>query len=296
MTVALLLSAALAIAPAHSRLSHPPPAAVPPAPASPTLPAPASTPPPAAPHPAPARKPLTPFPHPIITEVLYAVPTAGGDANADGARQVAGDEFVELANPHDRPIQLRGYRLTDRNPAGKGQLKFVFPDFELPPGGVVVIFNGNECRWRGPVGDSRRAPDAASELFHNAFVFTMRSDSQRTSWSNTGDYVLLCAPGGEAVECVCWGKFDEPRPAAALTQDVPVGYRGSVARLDPYSADFSDHTSIAEGPFSPGLAVLPQQPAPPPASPAPVPSSTPASGPPPSAPAAPPSPGPPPRK
>src|SRR5687768_184922 len=55
---------------------------------------PPATPPPAAP---------VPFPHPLITEVLYAVPnTPGSDANQDGTRHVAGDEFVELINPHDK--------------------------------------------------------------------------------------------------------------------------------------------------------------------------------------------------
>jgi hypothetical protein len=96
-----------------------------------------------------------PFPHPLITEVLYAVPNAtGGDANLDGVRHASGDEFVELFNPHDKPIQLFGYSLSDRNPEGKGQFKFTFPAFELPPGAVAVVFNGFEAAWSevGPVG------------------------------------------------------------------------------------------------------------------------------------------------
>jgi hypothetical protein len=55
-----------------------------------------------------------PFPHPMITEILYAVPTGvRGDANADGERQTSGDEFIEIINPHDKPINLKGYRLRD---------------------------------------------------------------------------------------------------------------------------------------------------------------------------------------
>jgi len=75
---------------------------------------------------------------PIITEVLYAVPTYEGDANRDGERNATGDEFIELTNPHDTPIQLRGYTLTDRNAPDKGQMKFVFPTLTLEPGEVVV--------------------------------------------------------------------------------------------------------------------------------------------------------------
>lgn len=59
------------------------------------------------------QKPLVPFPHPLITEILYAVPTKGGDADQDGQRSATGDEFIELINPHDRPINLKGYVLSD---------------------------------------------------------------------------------------------------------------------------------------------------------------------------------------
>jgi hypothetical protein len=57
---------------------------------------------------------LVPSPHPLITEVLFAVPSGGdGDFNLDGTRSAIGDEFVELVNPHDVAINLKGYRLTE---------------------------------------------------------------------------------------------------------------------------------------------------------------------------------------
>lgn len=59
------------------------------------------------------------FPHPLISEVLYAVPSGkNGDANKDGVRSATGDEFIELVNPHDKPIELEGYRLSDGKPEG----------------------------------------------------------------------------------------------------------------------------------------------------------------------------------
>lgn len=69
----------------------------------------------AQPTPAPAAdKPLVPFPHPLITEVLYAVPGGkDGDADQDAKRSATGDEFIELINPHDKPINLKGYVLSD---------------------------------------------------------------------------------------------------------------------------------------------------------------------------------------
>jgi hypothetical protein len=61
------------------------------------------------------------FPHPLITEILYSVPGGRlGDANKDGTRSATGDEFVELVNPHDKPIELEGYRLSDGAPVGAG--------------------------------------------------------------------------------------------------------------------------------------------------------------------------------
>src|SRR5205823_6103778 len=72
-----------------------------------------------------------PFPHPLISEVLYAVPSGErGDANADGKRDAVGDEFIELVNPHDRPIQLKGYTLMDADAYAPGAAK---PDASPPP-------------------------------------------------------------------------------------------------------------------------------------------------------------------
>lgn len=177
------------------------------------------------------------FPHPLITEVLYAVPGGEkGDANRDGTRHAAGDEFVELVNPHAKAIQLYGYTITDRNPPKKGQLKFTFPAFELPPHGVVVVFNGCEQGWgKGEqgvtiVGDQKRPPRATNPNFHNAYVFTAGVESSRTSWSNAGDYVLLSDPAGNPVECVHWGEFSEPVPAATLTEAAPLTSKCSVQR------------------------------------------------------------------
>jgi hypothetical protein len=67
----------------------------------------------APPEPAPKPAPAVQL-HPTITEVLFAVPTGdNGDADLDGTRSATGDEFVELYNPHDRPINLKGYILSD---------------------------------------------------------------------------------------------------------------------------------------------------------------------------------------
>ncbi len=212
---------------------------------------------PAAPQPdSPPDAPRLPL-HPIITEVLYAVPTYEGDANRDGRRQAVGDEFVELMNPHDRPIQLAGYTLTDRNPPDRGQVRFRFPSLELAPGEVVVVFNGFACTWRGPVGDDRRAPPGRHDLFHDAWVFTMRSPSELTGFSNSGDWVLLRDPSGNPVSCIRWGRMAEipPVPETMLHEAPPVFSQSVVLGPD---GEYHAHTEL-QGParYSPGRVPRP---------------------------------------
>lgn len=196
-------------------------------------------------------EPPVPYPHPLITEVLFAVPSGqGGDANLDGIRDASGDEFVELMNPHDRPIDLGGYVLTDRNAIGKGQLAFRFPAVKVPPGCVVVVFNGCNQRFDGPVGDTETAPSATDPRFHNATVFTLRNDSTAVGFANGGDYILLTAPDGTQVHCIRWGTFEEPLPEAGLVEEAPKATGRSVTRRGP-DGPFEPHPREL-GLFSPG--------------------------------------------
>jgi hypothetical protein len=226
-------------------------------------------------------QPATPTPpaapklHPLITEVLYAVPKEHGDADQDGMRSATGDEFIELVNPHDKPINLKGYTLSNgKSPetskptptpaptpekADKGKEKkkdttapghrpeesrihFTFPELTLQPGEVVVVFNGYESHTPGPVGDSKAAA-AKNEKFHNAYVFSMHVTSQYMSLANAGDCVLLCDPEGKGVECVTWGESDrKPEKAAAVTHKAPDS-RGSVQRTS-ISGEFVKHQEL----------------------------------------------------
>lgn len=219
-----------------------------------------------------AAPPPVAFPHPLITEVLYAVPTKDGDANMDGTRQTSGDEFVELVNPHDREIKLGGYVLTDSSKPGKSQFRVVFPALTLKPGQVVVVFNGNEAEIPGSdrrlVGDTATPPRERHPAFGNAWVFTARAASSRTGFSNKGDYVLLSSPRGEAVQCVVWGEMEGPalpEGHRCLVERVPETGDGSVQRRSVDGA-FDIHPPYRpEGlgietklmPFSPGVFVIP---------------------------------------
>jgi hypothetical protein len=218
-----------------------------------------------------------PYPHPLITEILYAVPGGdGGDASGDGKRDAAGDEFVELINPHDRPIQLFGYSLTDSQEPGRGQMKFTFPAFELPAGAVAVVFNGYTATWSGPTGDSRTPPGATTPGLGDAFVFTMKATSSRVALGNSGDHVLLTAPDGVPVQRVHWSegtpavnkpKVQAPgaasRPAPLVDDPAPVVVKGSVQR-DGIRAGgrFVPHSDAEGTLFSPGVHRVAKPPVP----------------------------------
>ncbi len=225
---------------------------------------------------APNARPLSPVPapHPLLTEVLFAVPMGDkGDANGDGRREVSGDEFIELVNPHGAPIDLGGYRLADRSMGKKDAMSFVFPPCTLEPGQVAVVFNGYKSTFDGPVGDARRAPSFPNERFHNALVFSMNNTKARIGLANDGDLVALISPAGEVVEMVRWGRFDEKPPAARLVNEAPASARGSITRQTVEGA-FISHDALGV-PFSPGefppVAGAPQTPAPPPVTTQPAP-------------------------
>ncbi len=200
--------------------------------------------PPAPTAPPPAR---VAFPHPLITEILYAVPTGpAGDASGDGVRDATGDEFIELVNPHERPIRLGGYRIADR----AGVDLFVFPALELQPGQVALVFNGHGTAPVGPFSDATRAPEP-SEAFHGAFVFSMRATNARAGFANSGDAVVLLSPAGEVVGRIAWGDATEPAPGPV--ESAPGVAGRSIQRATLYS-ELLEHPG--DRLFSPGLAVL----------------------------------------
>ncbi|MEX2218466.1 MAG: lamin tail domain-containing protein [Phycisphaerales bacterium] len=243
-----------AIAVAMGALAFQPPP--PPSPAAANPPRPPDAPAPPASPAAPGKTaPLVPYPHPLITEVLFAVPTGEkGDASGDGSRDTSGDEFIELVNPHDTAIDLAGYELCGKSgpPDAKTfkQLRFTFPPVTLKPGEVAVVFNGHAQSWQGPVGDTARAPEAGHEKFAGARVFTMANQSARVGLVNRADYVLLTSPAGARLHCIKWGDSKPPRDIPLL-EEVPAVTGHSIARRTA-TGKLEPHPPIEGRSFSPG--------------------------------------------
>lgn len=222
----------------------------------------------------PATPQLVPFPHPLITEVLFAVPGKDGDADGDGVRSATGDEFVELVNPHDKPINLKGYTLTDGKnqpppddgrkakptpaanpatapdtPADDSRLRFVFPDLTLKPGEVVVVFNGYTGSGTRPAPTPTKtapAPAAAGRRL------SMDVKSEYIAFGNGGDCVLLAAPDGAGVQCISWGKHPKPPESIAPLVEQAPECKGSVTRLG-LTRGLHPHRDTLGALFSPGV-------------------------------------------
>ena len=105
----------------------------------------------------------------------------------------------------------------------------MFPELELKPGQIVVVFNGYHQKWTGPVGDTTKAA-GPNEKFHNAFVFTMKNESPYAALGNEADFVVLLAPDGKPIHVVKWDKTSKNPPKDALiTEEAPASI-GSVQR------------------------------------------------------------------
>lgn len=205
--------------------------------------------------PAEPAKPLLPYPHPLITEVLYAVPKGDeGDASRDGTRHATGDEFVELSNPTDQPISLAGWTITDRNAPDSGQFLFRFPGFTLGPGETVVVFNGLDQTIPGPVGTADAPPEKLNEKFAGAWVFTAGNTSSGVGFANDGDWVCLSDPQGAAVACVIWGKPSEEPPLGGekLVEAAKTSVASVQRTLAAQDAAFEPHPTVEGLRCSPG--------------------------------------------
>jgi len=210
-----------------------------------------------------------PYPHPVITEMLYNPPPAGvggGDANQDGDRSGVGDEFVELVNPHTKPIDVGGYSVSDDHPEVRYRLSFIIPaGTTLEPGQTLVIFNGYKMldSMPGPYGDKRTRAAGPNPAFHGAIVYSIKNISGARAWANAGDMVVLRDPDGHAIDAVVWGRPDADVPEDVLRlqrvePDTPMSYQ----RLGPWGI-MLPHTDIDGRFYSPGevpTAIVPPAP------------------------------------
>jgi uncharacterized protein (TIGR03437 family) len=164
----------------------------------------------------------------VINEILADPPGSAasdlsGDANRDGVRDSDDDEFVELVNHSDAPLDISGVRLMDAT-----SVRYTFPsNTMLAPEQSAVIFGGGQ-------------PPANEAAFGGALIVKTSS----LSLNNNGDTVSVVLPvnGSDVI-------------IATQAYGAEGGMDQSLTRAPDGSGDFLRHT-IAQGSdgraFSPG--------------------------------------------
>ncbi|MGH8598653.1 MAG: lamin tail domain-containing protein, partial [Gammaproteobacteria bacterium] len=123
-----------------------------------------------------------------INEYLADPPDGlAGDANGDGARDSAQDEFVEIVNRTGTPIDAGGFTVRDADAQ-----RFTFPPGSIIPAGeAAVIFGGGSPQ--GDFGNTRA----------NGLLFTAS-----LSLNNTGDTIELRNASAATVESITFGSTE----------------------------------------------------------------------------------------
>jgi uncharacterized protein (TIGR03437 family) len=177
----------------------------------------------------------------VINEILADVPpdnantaSVEGDANHDGTRSSDDDEFVELLNNSDGPLDLSGVVVAD-----SANNRFTFPaGTTLAAGQAAIIFGGG-------------LPPARDPSFGGALVFTASS----LGLNDGGDTVnvKLPAPGGDIrIASQSYGSGATGAPAAPSDQSLT---RSPDAEVGSAGGGFVAHGAAARGAgriFSPG--------------------------------------------
>ncbi len=169
----------------------------------------------------------------VIGEVLADPPQGdAGDANGDGERDPAHDEFVEIVNAGTAPVCLSGWSLGDAEDAER----HVFPlGRALAPGKALVVFGGGV-----PTGD-----------FGGAIV-QRAAFADRLSLTNDGDVVTLRDGAGLVAAQLSWG--DCAGQACATEHWAgDLGIAGSIVRWPPPGGGWRAHAEVGGSRFSPGI-------------------------------------------
>ena len=173
-----------------------------------------------------------------INEYLADPPDGlAGDANGDGTRDSAQDEFVEVVNRSSAPLDLGGFTLRDADAQ-----RFTFPSGSIIPAGeAAVVFGGGNPQ--GNFGNART----------NGLLFTAS-----LSLNNGGDTIELRNSSAVTVESITFGSTEAgANQSINRNPDVSgIGFAthssipGSAGRL------FSPGTLVSGSPFTVGPEII----------------------------------------
>ncbi|HEX8422783.1 MAG TPA: Ig-like domain-containing protein, partial [Pyrinomonadaceae bacterium] len=171
----------------------------------------------------------------VINEILADPPEgAAGDANRDGARSSAQDEFVELVNATAFDLNVGGYAITVRGGNNSDTVRHTFaPDTIIAPGTAFVVFGGAQAATFDP----------AHPAFAGALVRTASTGG--LSLTNGGSTVKLLDPTGATIDQLTYGG----------TTDFDADRNQSLTRAPDVTGDLALHETAPDSggrSFSPG--------------------------------------------
>ncbi len=171
----------------------------------------------------------------IINELVYSPPFPGGDADCNGQRNAAGDEFVELVNISTHPIDLLNVSVWDDQATGSAP-RYKFASVVLGPGEVVLVYGkadtSNTSVTPTPVWCTSPVAETATTI-GDARVYTA---TQSLSFGNSGDTVTVSlASKSDVLDTVTY----------TTTAAEDMSYERNPQRAA--TATFIKHTSITSG-------------------------------------------------
>lgn len=137
------------------------------------------------------------FPSPTVTKEATSVQagSAGGSLRLgevfyDGdVKKIESDEWVEVVNVGDAPLDVSGWRLQDDD-----DNVFWFPSLVMAPKQSCRVYTNRALA-------QEKAPQNYIED-----VCGFDWHSEKAIWGNSGDVLELIGPAGKVVECRCWRK------------------------------------------------------------------------------------------
>lgn len=171
----------------------------------------------------------------LINEFLADPPEGGaGDANRDGVRDSADDEFVELVNTTTYDIDISDYRIFSRG-TGSDTLRHIFAAGTiLPSCSAIVVFGGGTSAF-----------NSNDPAFGGARV--VKASTNALSLVNSGGVISLQDRTGAIVNLVAYGG----------SSAIDASNNQSVTRLPDLTGTFAQHVAASGGAraFSPGTQI-----------------------------------------
>ncbi|MEA3286046.1 MAG: lamin tail domain-containing protein [Candidatus Marinimicrobia bacterium] len=193
----------------------------------------------------------------VINEILCDpdITVGWGDANGDGIRDAWQDEFIELLNISDYPVNLTGWEIGDDE-----DINFQFPNsYLLYPDEFVVIFGGGDV---STVIGYDANPLLTKVFSAGGFV--------GNGLYNSRDYLIVKSDDGLHDIYLAYGAVDNvTMPVSAVVDNITWEFYNSTAAIpdndnsltrspdgnNSIEDPFVEHLTLSEAHFSPGTTV-----------------------------------------